>query len=484
MTITELLAKAELPATVQGEDKHLSGLAYDSREAKAGDLFFCLVGLKQDGHSFAPDAYQKGVRAFVVERLLDLPQDAAQILVPDSRAAIEIFSAAFWDFPARKLKTVGVTGTNGKTTTTYMIRSILSAAGFKVGLLGTIGNLIEDEFIPAERTTPEAPDSQALFAQMVEKGLTHLVMEVSSHAIHQKRISGRDFTVGVFTNLSQDHLDYHETMEEYSQVKADFFRQLPKEAAAVINLDDPYHKLMAEAASCRVIGYSLERGQLKGKILSLAPEGMTLQMETPAWREEVRLSLTGSFNAANALAAAGAALALGIDKEAIVRGLEDLQGVPGRFQRIGSGRPTVIVDYDNTPAGLANVLSTARKMPVSRIIVVFGCGGDRDRGKRPQMGRIAGELADFSIITSDNPRSEDPLQICAEVEAGIKPTGSEYIVEPDRKTAICRAIAMAEDDDLVLIAGKGHETYQIFRDRTIHFDDGEVALQCLKERGN
>ena len=322
MTITELLAKAELPATVQGEDKHLSGLAYDSREAKAGDLFFCLVGLKQDGHSFAPDAYQKGVRAFVVERLLDLPQDAAQILVPDSRAAMEIFSAAFWDFPARKLKTVGVTGTNGKTTTTYMIRSILSAAGFKVGLLGTIGNLIEDEFIPAERTTPEAPDSQALFAQMVEKGLTHLVMEVSSHAIHQKRISGRDFTVGVFTNLSQDHLDYHETMEEYSQVKADFFRQLPKEAAAVINLDDPYHKLMAEAASCRVIGYSLERGQLKGKILSLAPEGMTLQMETPAWREEVRLSLTGSFNAANALAAAGAALALGIDKEAIVRGLE------------------------------------------------------------------------------------------------------------------------------------------------------------------
>ena len=481
MTITELLAKAELPATVQGEDKHLSGLAYDSREAKAGDLFFCLVGLKQDGHSFAPDAYQKGVRAFVVERLLDLPQDAAQILVPDSRAAMEIFSAAFWDFPARKLKTVGVTGTNGKTTTTYMIRSILSAAGFKVGLLGTIGNLIEDEFIPAERTTPEAPDSQALFAQMVEKGLTHLVMEVSSTP-STRRISGRDFTVGVFTNLSQDHLDYHETMEEYSQVKRTSSASCQEAAAVIIG------RSVSQADGRGSILQShwllFREGQLKGKILSLAPEGMTLQMETPAWREEVRLSLTGSFNAANALAAAGAALALGIDKEAIVRGLEDLQGVPGRFQRIGSGRPTVIVDYAHTPDGLANVLSTARKMPVSRIIVVFGCGGDRDRGKRPQMGRIAGELADFSIITSDNPRSEDPLQICAEVEAGIKPTGSEYIVEPDRKTAICRAIAMAEDDDLVLIAGKGHETYQIFRDRTIHFDDGEVALQCLKERGN
>jgi UDP-N-acetylmuramoyl-L-alanyl-D-glutamate--2,6-diaminopimelate ligase len=462
----------------------LHGLVYDSRKAKEGDLFICLRGLKQDGHKFAPQAYSQGCRAFLTEEKLPLAEDATQIVVADTRSAMQSLAAAFWGYPARKLKLVGITGTNGKTTTSYLVRSILHAAGLKVGLVGTIGNLIADEFIPAQHTTPEAPDLQEMLAQMAERGLTHVVMEVSSHAIAQKRISGGDFTVGVFTNLTQDHLDYHKTMDAYSRVKASFFGQLPPDSASVLNLDDPYHQLMAEASPGKLIGYSLQAGDVQGEILSLTKEGMLLGIATPKWHRQVKLALTGSFNAANSLAAAGAALALGVDQAAICRGLSDLKGVPGRFQRVGSGKPTVIVDYAHTPDGLANVLSTARKLPIGRLLVVFGCGGDRDRGKRPQMGKIAGELADFSIVTSDNPRSEDPLAICAEVEAGLAATGGEYIVEPDRKTAIRRAITMAEPDDLVLIAGKGHETYQIFRAETIHFDDVQVAAQCLKEREN
>ena len=484
MKISDLLATGKIKAEIIGQVTDLLGLAYDSRKAKRGDLFICLRGQKVDGHRFASSAYNAGVRAFLVEEELPLPADATQIIVDNTRAAMLKLSRAFWGYPEKKLKLVGITGTNGKTTTTYLLRSILKAAGLKVGLVGTIGNLVDDEFIPAEHTTPEAPDLQAMFAQMVQRGLTHVVMEVSSHAIDQKRISGEDFDVGVFTNLTQDHLDYHKTMGEYCRVKASFFGQLPKESTAIINLDDPYAEEMKKAAQGDVVGYSLEKGELKGEILSLTREGMLLSLTTPRWQEEVKLSLAGTFNAFNALAATGAALALGIDKEAIVRGLSSLWGVPGRFQRIGQGEPTVIVDYAHTPDGLANVLDTARSMPIQRLIVVFGCGGDRDRGKRPQMGRIAGEKADFSIITSDNPRSEDPLAICGDVEAGLLPTGGEYILEPDRKRAIAKAIAMAEEGDLGLIAGKGHETYQIFRDRTIHFDDGEVAAHCLKERDN
>ncbi|MGYP000898251728 len=482
MTIKNLLATAGQNAQVLGADHEICGLAYDSREAKVGDLFICLKGEKADGHDFAPKAYARGVRAFLVERELDLPPDTTQIIVENTRESMLHLASSFWGNPAGKLKMVGITGTNGKTTTSYLLRSILMAAGLKVGLVGTIGNLIDQEFKPAQRTTPEAPDLQAMLAQMVERGVGHLVMEVSSHAIHQRRINGEEFRVGVFTNLSQDHLDYHRTMAEYSQVKADFFRQLPRDATAVLNLDDPAFQQMQAAAPGKILGYSLVAGDLHGEIRSLTREGMILTLTTGQWQKDVKLSLAGSFNAANALAAAGAALALGLEKEAIVEGLENLQGVPGRFQRVGQGEVTVIVDYAHTPDGLANVLDTARKLPIGRLIVVFGCGGDRDRGKRPKMGKIAGELADFSWITSDNPRTEEPLAICRDVEAGLLPTGGEYKLEPDRTSAIEGAIAMAQPGDLVLIAGKGHETYQIFRDETIHFDDAEVAARCLKER--
>lgn len=472
-------------------DQDVAGLAYDSRQVKAGQVFVAIRGFRVDGHDFAEEAVRRGAVAVVGERWLSLPASVTQVRVQDSRAALGLLSARFYGYPSRRLRVIGVTGTNGKTTTTYLIRQGLRQCGRRVGLIGTIANLMEDRALPAIHTTPESLDLQAMFSQMVQAGIQDVVMEVSSHSVALKRLEGTEFQAGVFTNITQDHLDFHRTFEEYLAVKASFFSRLQAPARAVVNADDPHADAILARCPPGPLTYStrFEGGDLWASHVQVEPHGTRFLLHTHEGEREVRLHLTGHFNVYNSLAALGVGLALGTDQAAYQKGLEQVAGVPGRFQAIHCGQPfAVVVDYAHTPDGLQNVLQAARALTKGRVIVAFGCGGDRDRGKRPIMGSIGARLADWVIITTDNPRSEDPVRICQEVENGVleaeKALGvrrHETVV--DRAEAIHRAVRLARPGDVVLIAGKGHETYQIFQDRTIHFDDREVAGQALREAG-
>jgi len=466
------------------------GLAYDSREVQPGDVFVCWRGLQHDGHAFVDEAYRRGAVAAVTER--PVPGPGGLVVVPDGREALALLSAAFYGFPSRRLRLIGVTGTNGKTTTTHLIKAVLEQAGHKVGLIGTIHHLIGGEVLPTHRTTPESLDLQRLLFQMAERGMEYAVMEVSSHAVALKRTVATEYDVAVFTNLSLDHLDFHGSLDDYAEAKARLFASLSPEGtkpnkAAVVNMDDPRAPLMQQRARVPVIGYGIDAGtDWTARSVQVRPEGVAYDATTPAGVLSLRLQLTGRFNVYNSLAAAAVGWHEGVPLPFIRTALEQVPGIPGRLERINRGQPfTVLVDYAHTPDSLENVLHTCRAFAAGRVIVVFGCGGDRDKEKRPVMGEVAARLADVVIITADNPRSERPEDIAKDIETGVLRGGKkpgEYDVIVERREAIRRAIEAARPGDIVLIAGKGHETTQVFHDRTIHFDDREEAARALKER--
>ncbi|MGM9992199.1 MAG: UDP-N-acetylmuramoyl-L-alanyl-D-glutamate--2,6-diaminopimelate ligase [Candidatus Bruticola sp.] len=470
----------------------ISGLSCDSRQVKSGDLFVCVTGFQCDGHAFAADALEKGAAALVVEHIPDgVPSSGVTIIkTNNTRRALAKLSAAYFGNPAKKLVNVGVTGTNGKTTTTYLIEAILKKAGFNPGMLGTIEAHVAGEKFKLANTTPESFDLHKMFAKMLDAGQDSLVMEVSSHALALDRVYGIPYDIAVFTNLTQDHLDFHLNMENYFLSKAKLFTRLGTYGDrkigpfAVINLDDPYGVRLIEMVKGRVpvITYGTScKADVRAYDVKANPSGLSFTIETRVGEFEVNLPLSGLFNLHNALAAAAVGMALRIDGKCIVKGLESVAAVPGRFQLVRKGQNfTVIVDYAHSPDGLSNLLDSARMITKGKLTLVFGCGGDRDHGKRAIMGRLAAEKADKIYITNDNPRNEDPEVIIRQILAGISSEYMQYVeVVFSRAEAISRALNSAKAGDTVVIAGKGHETYQKFSDKTVHFDDVEQAEKVL-----
>jgi len=463
----------------------ICGLAYDSRQVRPGFLFVALKGRRDDGARHVEDAIRRGAVAVISESAEWTRRDVTHIRVEDARRAMAEIACAFYGHPSANLEVFGVTGTNGKTTTTFMIRDILRAAGRPCGLIGTVQYEIGARCIPANRTTPESPDLQAMLAQMLHAGCRAVAMEVSSHALDQKRVWGVDFDVGVFTNLTPDHLDYHRTMERYFAAKALLFQslgQMEKRAVAVVNLDDPWGERLANIGGqwSRLVTYGTHPGaHVRAENVEVGPKGSSFDLWTPWGHARVNLPLLGRFNVANALAALAATAAREVPLPTAVDVLAGFPSAPGRLERIPNDRGLdVYVDYAHTEDALANVLGTLRELVRRRLIVVFGCGGDRDREKRPRMGRVAGRMADVTILTNDNPRSEDPLAILRDIAAGL-PEGARHEIIPDREAAIGRAIEIARPGDVVLIAGKGHENYQEFARTVVPFDDREVARRLL-----
>jgi UDP-N-acetylmuramoyl-L-alanyl-D-glutamate--2,6-diaminopimelate ligase len=459
--LVEALDVVGVDGPVEGVE--VTSVTHDSRQVKPGALFCCLPGRRSDGHRYAAQAVDSGAVALLAERAVDV--SPTQVLVADARLQMARAAAAFWGHPSRRLDVVGVTGTNGKTTTTWLLRAILEAAGRPTGMIGTLAGAL---------TTPESTDLQAELAGMAAQGKAAVAMEVSSHALAQARVESIRFSVAVFTNLGRDHLDFHRSMEDYFAVKARLFDP-ERAAAAVVNVDDPHGRLLLETA--RVPARSFSLGDLSD--LRTGLEG-----STATWRDRrLHVPLGGLANVANALAAAGAALELGVEEDAIVEGLATAEPVPGRYQRIDRGQPfSVVVDYAHTPDALEQLLVAARSSGGGRVVVVFGCGGDRDREKRPLMGRVAATLADVAIITSDNPRHEEPRTVLADVVAGASGPG-QISTEVDRRTAIARALSLAAAGDVVLVAGKGHETSQTVGSRRVDFDDRVVVAEELATLG-
>jgi len=480
----------------------VTGLAYDSREVAPGDLFFCVSGFQSDGHRFAPEAVRAGAAALVVERPLNL--GVPEVLVASARGAMAPAAARFYGEPARRLRVVGVTGTNGKTTTAYLVHALLEAGGEQCGLLGTVKSVIGGEERQVARTTPEAIDLQEDLRAMLDGGDVACAMEVSSHALELGRVDAIPFAAAIFTNLTQDHLDFHADMEEYFQAKRRLFVSSQPPAVSVLNVGDEYgRRLAAEVQGALTFGVD-ESADYAATDVRCGFDGCSFTLQTPAGERELTLPMPGRFNVANALGALAAAHALGVDLDVLVAALERGVHVPGRFEPVEEGQEfAVLVDYAHTPDSLENVLRAARELVESgdegRVLCVFGAGGDRDRGKRPLMGEIAARLSDVAIVTSDNPRSEDPEQIIKEILGGVVPGGGEVGASPgagsptragtadvrsnsDRRAAIEQAIASARRGDVVVIAGKGHEQGQEFADgRKLPFDDAAVARAALGE---
>jgi len=456
------------------------GIAYDSRAVSTGFVFVCVSGYNVDGHGFIDDAVKNGAVAVVVEKEVKVPEGVSKVLVPNTRKALAEISSAYFGHPSRQIKLIGVTGTNGKTTTTYFIKSILEKAGQKVALLGTISNIIGDKIVEAKRTTPESYDLQEMFHEMINEAVDYCVMEVSSHSLELERVAGCTFNVGIFTNLTRDHLDFHKTFENYFNSKLKMFSQ---SKVAAVNVDDQYGREIVKRINIPVIGYSEKSsGDVTAENVVITSKVSTFTMKYKDQRVDISLPLPGRFNVYNALAAASACIAEGIPFQHIKEGLESVKGIPGRSEVIDSGRGfTIIIDYAHTADGLENILKTVREYAEARIITVFGCGGDRDKTKRPLMGEVSGNLSDFSIVTSDNPRTEDPEAIIEDIIPGVERSKGKYKVIVDRRSAIKEALSMAEDRDVVVIAGKGHENYQVLKDRTIHFDEREIVNEILKE---
>ena len=498
MTVGELLrAFAQvLPAderpAISGNARALetecSGVTHDSRAVRPGSVFVALRGLKADGTAFAAEALNAGAAAIVAEQPSAAAVNAPWIVVNDARLALALLAAEFFGHPSRQMRVIGITGTNGKTTTSYLTSAIFEAAGIACGLMGTVTYRIRQQAYEATRTTPEAPELQAFMRRMVTEGCGACVMEVSSHALALRRADGIQFAAGVFTNLTRDHLDFHADMEDYFASKRRLFEMLPDGAPAIVNMDDPRAPALLEVAK-RPVTYAINRPAdvTPGPVVySLA--GLDFEIHVPAGKVRVKSWLIGKPNVYNILAAVATAVSLDIPIEAIERGLRQLPGVPGRFERASSTGDdiTVIVDYAHTDDALRNLLETARPMATRRLITVFGAGGDRDRTKRPLMGMVAARLSDVVVITSDNPRSEDPLRIIEEVKRGADPetrqSNAEVLTVVDRREAIAAAVTRALPGDVVLIAGKGHEKYQEVAGRTHPFDDVAVAREALEAR--
>jgi UDP-N-acetylmuramoyl-L-alanyl-D-glutamate--2,6-diaminopimelate ligase len=481
----------------------VAGMAYHSRHVHEGFLFAAIRGLREDGKRFIPDALARGAKVL----LTDEPWTSSpviQVVVPDVREALARLAATFYGEPSSSLTLIGITGTNGKTTTAYLIESILQAEGKTVGVMGTINYRYGANVQPAPTTTPESLDLQRSLRAMADGGVTHVVLEVSSHALDLQRVRGCEFDVGLFTNLTRDHLDYHPSMQEYYQAKELLFTQCLGESCkeprtAVINMDDPKGPDLVERACGRVLRYAVHSpAEIRPHSFQAGAEGLAVQIATPRGALAVNTPMIGQHNLYNVLAAVSVGEALGLSRGAMAAGIQKLQRVPGRMERVpappGLG---VFVDYAHTPDALERALETLREIRAGRVIVVFGCGGDRDRGKRAAMGRVAAGGSDWVVLTSDNPRSEDPLRIIAEAEKGVREVvqarydaeelfrplpGPGYFVEPDRRKAIGLAIRLLRPGDVVLIAGKGHEDYQILGEKRIHFDDREEALAALAAR--
>lgn len=502
-----------LEAIVSGAKPEIaiSGICYDSRKVRAGTLFVCLHGSRLDGHAFIGDALAAGAAAIMGETIAPEGLPVPFVRVPNSRAALAAVSSVFYDHPASKLEIIGITGTNGKTTTSLLIESILRHAGFEPGVLGTLSYKWRDREIAAPMTTPESLDLQGIFFEMASEGVTHIVMEVSSHALALGRVAGLTFRAGVFTNLSQDHLDFHQSMEEYFAAKKLLFSKHldPRSSAAVINADDEHGKKLIENGACRadLLGYSagasagpyLEKAGVRVEEARLGSDGIRARLITPRGSMEIESPLVGRLNLYNVLAAVSTALALGVSPDAVVAGIRAVSEVDGRLQRVDVPDALgfqVIVDYAHTPDAMEKALGCLREMMThGRLIAVFGCGGDRDRGKRPIMGKIAAENADLVIITSDNPRSEDPENILDQVEAGVIDAGSSridparypaagkvFIRRADRREAIELALSLARPGDCIFIGGKGHETYQIIGSTKHPFDDRLVVRDYLRRQ--
>ena len=482
MKLEALLARLPDARTTGDSSAEVAEVTHDSRRVGAGSLFVAIQGLATDGNQFVEQARKKGAVAVVSE--LPHQPGGAWVQVEDARAALAVLSAAMNGDPAEKLGLVGVTGTNGKTTTTYLIDAALQAAGEKVGLVGTVHYRIADRLTTAVRTTPESSDLQTMFREMVEAGCRRAVLEVSSHSLDLRRVYGCRFEVAVFTNLTRDHLDFHGDMDRYFEAKRRLFTEyLRADGRAVINADDDRAGELIASSRAPVWTYGLERAaDIRATDVRLSLEGSRFMAHTPLGSVAIHSPLLGRFNVSNLLAALGATLALGISKEVAATGLGALAGVPGRLERVNAGQDfTVIVDYAHTDDALKNLLETVRELGPRKVITVFGCGGDRDRTKRPLMGAVAARLSDVAIVTSDNPRSEPPEAIIEEVRRGMPPgRGAEVLSIVDRREAIARALEMARPDAAVIIAGKGHETTQTLRDRTVPFDDRQVVRDILR----
>ena len=489
MRLGELLSGVEILA--QTGNPEISGLEYDSRRIKPGYAFVALRGESVDGNRFIPQAIASGAAAIITDSDAR-PEAMAWARVRDARRALALLSANYYGHPARQLRITGITGTNGKTTTCFLVESILGAAGRKTALVGTIEYHIPGKTLPAPHTTPEALELNRLFRQALDRGATDVVMEVSSHALAQLRTFSVPFDVAVFTNLTRDHLDYHRTLEEYFAAKQILFTGCgaPAPRVAVLNIDDPYGRELegfSEDQGSRVLSYGLKQGNFSVAGVEMRPSGTHFELLIPHGAIPIRSPLIGRVNVYNMLAASAAAHAGSCPPEAIANGLSNLKRVPGRFEPVDCGQPfTVVVDYAHTDDALRNVLSLARELLASsggRVITLFGCGGDRDRTKRPLMGEAAGKASDFVVLTSDNPRSEDPAEIMAEVIPGLQHTGVQFEVEADRRAAIAQAIGRARRGDIVVVAGKGHEQVQVIGASNLPFDDRQVAREALRNLG-
>ncbi|MGH9254677.1 MAG: UDP-N-acetylmuramoyl-L-alanyl-D-glutamate--2,6-diaminopimelate ligase [Vicinamibacterales bacterium] len=499
MTVRELLERVLVHTTAPGDEVKVSqtdggldvscrGVTHDSRAVKPGWVFVGLRGLNADGADFAPQAIAAGAAAVVVERPAPAASPVPWIVVKDARLTLAWLAAEFFEHPSRQMRVVGITGTNGKTTTSYLVSAIFEAAAVTCGLTGTVKYRIGHREIEAARTTPEAPELQGMMRQMVAAGCGACAMEVSSHALALRRADGIRFAAGVFTNLTRDHLDFHGDMEDYFAAKRRLFEILPDDAPAAVNLDDPRGPAMAEAAG-RPVTYAIKSAaDVTPGPLESSLDGVAFDIRTPQGPVKARSPLVGRPNVYNILAAVSATTALGVPLDAVERGIAALQGVPGRFQRVSSAADdiTVLIDYAHTDDALRNLLEMARPLAARRLITVFGAGGDRDRTKRPLMGMVAARLSDVVVITSDNPRSEDPQRIIDEVGLGAQPEARQRDVQVltivDRRDAILRAVSDASAGDLVLVAGKGHEKYQEIGGRTVPFDDVAVAREALEAR--
>lgn len=461
-------------------DIEIKGITCNSKEVKPGFAFVCLKGAKSDGHKFAPDAEKAGAAVIFSESDLELEN---QIVVKDTHECYFNLCAKWFGDPAKELKLIGVTGTNGKTSVTYMLKSIFEKAGYKTGLIGTIQNMIGEDVIETHNTTPDAFTLNKLFREMADSGCKYVVMEVSSHALDQKRICNVMFDIAVFTNLTQDHLDYHITMDNYLLAKKKLFKMCKK---AVLNSDDPYFEKLKEGLDCKIITYSASNNSdYSAKGINYHPVGVEYELVEKGLIKHISVNTGGRFSVYNSLCAAVSAIESGIDIETVVTALKELKGVKGRAEVVETGRDfTVIIDYAHTPDGLKNILSTFKECKKGRLVAVFGCGGDRDKTKRPIMGNVAVHYADYVIVTSDNPRSENPASIINDILEGIKGIPTPVKVIENRTEAIKFAISNARKDDIIVLAGKGHETYQILNTGTIHLDEREVVKEALSELNN
>ena len=484
MKIQDILRDIPVLSTDITGQEEIRGVAYSSKDVQPGVLFAALKGEKKDGMDFVAEAEAKGASVVLSEWPKPQGVKAAWIRVADAREAMALAAAAFYGHPSMKLKIIGVTGTKGKTTTTYILEEIIKAAGFIPAVIGTVEYRGPGFRMKASRTTPEAPDLQKMLGEMVAADATHCLMEVSSHSLMQKRVCGVSFDLAVFTNLSGEHMDYHGSMENYFEAKKKLFFLNHKKSASVVNFDDPWGKKLISELPMRTITFGLEpEAIVRADKHLLTDQGMDIQVTYPGGRMEISSWLVGRHNLFNILAAIASALALGIPIEAIVRGVAILRGVPGRFEKIANNRGLhIIVDYAHTDNALLNLLETARDLKPRRLLLVFGAGGSRDKSKRERMGDVAARLADWSILTSDNPRAEVPRQIIVDIEKGFaKNAVTNYEVIEDRTEAIRKALSICKKGDTLLVAGKGHEDYQIFKDRTIHFSDHEVIASILEE---